>query len=34
MDPLVLRMDSLEVELARLKNQNRRLRRATNHRPS
>ncbi|MBE7558391.1 hypothetical protein HS125_05405 [bacterium] len=28
MDPLVLRMDSLEMELARLRNQNRRLRRA------
>ncbi|MBE7558388.1 hypothetical protein HS125_05390 [bacterium] len=28
MDPLVLRVDSLEMELARLRNQNRRLRRA------
>ena len=27
MDPLVLRMDGLEVQLARLRNQNRRLRR-------
>ncbi len=27
MDPLILRMDHLEVQLARLRNQNRRLRR-------